>query len=124
VSHGSAVIPMQLSRRVIIFFLTAIALLCFCASSHPQTTSAETQRKVKDVFRPEYSELARRLRLSGSVRVEITIAPDGKVTKAHVLGGHPVLVENAQKAAMLTRFEPGPKETTQIIEFHFDPSDK
>jgi TonB family protein len=79
---------------------------------------------VKDAFRPEYSDLAKRMRLSGSVRVEVTIAPDGKVTRAHVLGGHPVLAESAEKAAMLTRFESGPKETTQIIEYHFDPSDK
>jgi TonB family protein len=124
VSHGSEGIPVGLSRRVVIFFLSAIALLCFCASSHAQATSSEAQRKVKDAFRPEYSELARRMRLSGSVRVEVTIAPDGKVTKARVVGGHPVLAESAEKAAMLTRFEPGSKETTQIVEYHFDSADK
>lgn len=121
--HGSEVIRVQFSRRTVIFFLTAMALLCFCASSPAQTTPVDAQRKVKEAFRPEYSELARRMRLSGSVRVEVTIAPTGKVTKARVVGGHPVLAESAEKAALLTRFEPGPKESTQIVEYHFDPAD-
>lgn len=82
VSHGSEVIPVRFPRRVIIFSLALMAVLCFCACWQAQMTPAEVQRKVKDAFRPEYSQLAKHLRLSGSVRVEVTIAPDGKVAKA------------------------------------------
>jgi TonB family protein len=121
VSEGSDGVPSRLFRLIIGSLLAAIVVLCFCASAHAQATPVETPRKIKEAFKPECPDLAKRLHLSGAVRVEVHIAPDGKVLKARVVGGHPVLAENAEKAATLTKFEPGPKETTQIIEFHFDP---
>lgn len=84
-----------------------------------QSPSADGSRRVKVAVKPEYSALAKRLNLSGVVRVEVSIGADGKVKKAHVLGGHPVLAIDAEKAATMTEFEPGPKESTQILEFHF-----
>ena len=83
--------------------------------------STESKRKVKYLGRPQYPELARRLNLTGVVKVEVTIAPDGKVKRVHVLGGHPVLAAEAEKAAMESEFEPGPKETTEVIDFKFNP---
>jgi TonB family protein len=121
VSQGFARVSSRVFRLMITSLFAAMVLVCFNPSSRAQTPAAETPRKIKEAFKPECPELAKRLHLSGVVRVEVHIAPDGKVTKAHVVGGHPVLAENAEKAAMLTKFESGPKETTQTIEFHFDP---
>ena len=90
--------------------------------SHGQVADvAEAKRKVKFLGRPQYSELAKKLNLSGVVKVEVTIAPDGKVKRTHVLGGHPVLATEAERAAMDSEFEPGPKETTEVIDFKFNP---
>ena len=83
--------------------------------------ASEGKRKVKYLGKPQYSDLARRLNLSGIVKVEVIIAPDGKVKRTHVLGGHPVLAAEAEKAAMGSEFEPGPKETTEVIDFKFNP---
>jgi TonB family protein len=69
--------------------------------------------------KPQYPELAKKLNLTGVVKIEVTISPDGKVKRTHVVGGHPVLATEAEKAAMQTEFEPGPKETSEIIEFWF-----
>jgi|GEM_PF-2811468 TonB family protein len=82
---------------------------------------SETRRKVKVLVRPQYPELAKKLSLSGLVKIEVTIGPDGKVKRAHTVGGHPVLATEAEKAALQSEFEPGPKETTEIIEFKFSP---
>jgi hypothetical protein len=80
---------------------------------------------MKDAFRPEYSQLPKRLRLSGSVRVGSYDRPGWQSHKAHLVGGHPVLAESAEKAAaLLTRIETGPKQTTQIIDYRFEPPDK
>jgi TonB family protein len=81
----------------------------------------EAKRRVKYLAKPQYPELARKLSLSGVVKVEVTIAADGKVKRAHILGGHPVLATEAEKAAMDSEFEAGPKETTEIIDFKFNP---
>ena len=64
-------------------------------------------------------ELARKLNLSGAVRVEVVIAPDGTVKRTRVIGGHPVLAAEAESAAQKSTFQPGPKETVEIIEFKF-----
>ena len=79
----------------------------------------EAKRKVRVLAKPQYPELAKKLSLSGLVKIEVTIGPDGKVKRTHIVGGHPVLAAEAEKAAMQSEFEPGPKETTEIIEFKF-----
>lgn len=85
-----------------------------------QSTGTNTLRRIRVAIKPEYSPLAKQLNLSGVVKVEVVVSAEGKVKRAHVLGGHPVLALEAEKAALLTEFEPAPKETTQILEFHFD----
>ena len=79
----------------------------------------ESKRKVKVLVKPQYPDLAKKLSLSGLVKIEVTIGPDGKVKRTHIVGGHPVLATEAEKAASQSEFEPGPKETTEIIEFKF-----
>jgi len=102
--------------------LVCLSLLGFAPRIAAQTAANDAPRRIKIAVRPEYSELAKRLSLSGIVRVEVQIASDGRVKKAHVVGGHPVLALDAEKAAMLTEFEPGSKETTQILEFRIGPA--
>jgi TonB family protein len=78
------------------------------------------KRKVKSKVIPQFPEIATQLRLQGKVKIEATIAPDGRVTNAKVLGGHPILAAAGLDAVKKWRFEPGPKETTEIIELNFD----
>ena len=88
-------------------------------TSPVRAQSSEEKRAVKHLVAPSMPELARRLNLSGTVRVEITIAPDGNVRRTRVIGGHPVLAVEAERAAQKSTFEPGPKETTEVIDFKF-----
>ena len=78
-----------------------------------------SKRKVRVIGKPQYPELAKKLNLTGVVKIEVTIGADGRVKRTHVIGGHPVLASEAEKAAMQSEFEPGPKETSEIIEFKF-----
>jgi TonB family protein len=84
-----------------------------------QATIEEGKRKVRTRSNPAYPELARRLGISGKVRVEIVIAPDGHVKNARAIGGHPVLVQPCLEAVRDWRFDPAPEETTQLVEFEF-----
>jgi TonB family protein len=109
--------------------LFAVCLLAVLAAGIGGTVSLRAQiaelpgakRKVKVLVKPQYPELARKLSLSGLVKIEVTIGPDGKVKRTRIAGGHPVLASEAEKAASQSEFEPGPKETTEIIEFKFSP---
>jgi TonB family protein len=85
-----------------------------------QDSSAETtKRKVRTRTAPDYPPLARRLKVTGKVKIEATIAADGHVTTTRVIGGSPVLVSSAVEALKKWRFEPAAKDTTEIIEFEF-----
>ena len=100
-------------------FLVVVLTLQVCLPIAAQI-STEAPRKIRVAVKPDYSDLARRLNLSGTVRVEVLIAPDGKLRKAKVVGGSPVLGQEALRAASLTEFEPAAKETTQVVEFTFE----
>jgi TonB family protein len=106
-----------------------LALACFIAlgSSRVLVPRALAQdaaneaakRKLKTKVVPEYPAIARQLGLEGKVRIEATIAADGRVSNAKVVGGHPVLAGAAVDAVKRWRFEPGPKDTTEIVEIDF-----
>jgi TonB family protein len=78
-----------------------------------------TRRPVKHLVTPAYPELAKKLNLTGTARIEVTIAPDGTVKHTRILGGHPVLASEAEHAAEKSTFEPAPSESVEVIEFKF-----
>ena len=102
------------------WLLAAAALLLLNLSGsallHAQS---EEKRAVKHLVTPTMPELAKKLNLTGTVRIEVLIAPDGTVKRSRVVGGHPVLAVEAEHAAQKSTFEPGPRETTETIDFKF-----
>lgn len=95
---------------------------CVAATVPPalaQGAGVVTKRKIKTKVVPEYPEIARQLHLEGKVKIQVTISADGRVTDTKVIGGHPVLAQAAIEALKKWRFEPAPKETTEIIESDF-----
>jgi TonB family protein len=81
--------------------------------------SDAAKRKVKSKVVPEYPGIARQFGLQGKVRIEVIVAADGHVASTKVVGGHPVLASSAVDAIKRWRFEPGPKDTTELIEIDF-----
>jgi TonB family protein len=91
---------------------------------HPLQGRAQDEltRKVKSKVSPVYPELARRMSISGVVKVQVVVAPNGSVKSTKVVGGHPLLVNAATDAIKKWRFEAASEETTGIVEFKFDPN--
>lgn len=84
-----------------------------------EPTAEEGKRKVRTRVMPEYPALARQMNVTGKVKIETTIAADGHVLSTRVVGGSPLLVNAALEALKKWRFEPAPKDTTEVIEFEF-----
>lgn len=103
----------------IAFIVAAFTLFAGSFAFSQQGTTDEAKRKVKSRVSPLYPELARRMNVTGKVRIEAVIAPDGHVRSTHVLGGHPLLVQVCQDALKEWKFYPASEETTQVIEFDF-----
>jgi periplasmic protein TonB len=82
-----------------------------------------SKRKVRVKVAPDYPPLAKQMNVTGKVKIETTIAADGHVLNTKVIGGSPLLVNAALDAVKKWRFEPAPKDTTEVIEFEFDGQD-
>jgi protein TonB len=85
-----------------------------------QENAAEAgKRKVRTKATPDYPQLAKEMHVTGKVKIEATISPDGRVTSTKVIGGSPLLVGSALEALKKWRYEPAAKETTEVVEFDF-----
>jgi TonB family protein len=97
----------------------ALALCAVSVASLGAQSAPVTRRPVRHMVTPVYPELAKKLNLTGTARIEVIIGPDGTVKHTRVIGGHPVLAAEAERAAEKSTFEPAPTETTEVIEFKF-----
>jgi len=87
-----------------------------------EAKAQESGRKAKIRVPPVYPELARRMNITGVVKVRVTVAANGTVKDATLVGGHPVLAGAALDAAKKWHFESRQEESTEIVEFRFDPT--
>jgi TonB family protein len=107
------------SRWTQLAMSAAAAALLVLGASAQQSNTDDGKRKTKTKTTPPYPELARRMNVTGKVKIEVIITPDGHVRSSRVIGGHPLLVQSCQDAVKEWKFFPAPEETTQIIEFDF-----
>lgn len=111
-----------MSRRT----MTVLAVLSLMLAAGPvrmvaqQNQSDELVRRAKTKVQPTYPELARKMNISGTVKIEVVVAPNGTVKEARVVGGHPVLANSALDAAKKWKFEPSGAESSGVIDFKFE----
>lgn len=90
-------------------------------SLRAQDSGNEIVRRAKTRVQPVYPELARKMNITGTVKVQVVVATNGTVKDAKVLGGHPVLAGAALEAIKKWRFEPAAVESTGVVDFKFEP---
>jgi TonB family protein len=111
------------SFRVIQRFAAGLLVsACLTASACPAWGQEELKRKVTTKTPAIYPELARRMRITGVVKIQITVAPSGVVKNVKLVGGHPVLANAALEAVRTWRYEASREESSGIVEFRFDPA--
>jgi TonB family protein len=103
---------MQAGKRII---ATVALLLGFTGT----TLFAQQTRKVLSKPEPVYPELAKHMRLSGTVKATVVIGPDGLVKDVQIHGGHPLLIDAVETAVKKWKYAPASSETTAELEFNF-----
>ena len=98
--------------------LLSAAVFLFPTVWAQQNTSS---RKVMERTAAPYPPLARSMALSGTVRVEALVSPDGSVKSVEIKGGHPVLAQTAANAVRQWKWESAPRESREIVEIKFSP---
>ena len=104
--------------------LSSAGVLCTQTQGHAQDTPSAVVkdhggRKIKSVIKPDYPTIARQMRVTGTVRLEATVAADGKVRDTKVIGGSPLLVQEAVSAVKKWKYEEASKETVEAVEVVF-----
>jgi TonB family protein len=97
------------------------ALLAMTLGLGVGNLQAQEGRKALSNPAPSYPEVAKRLRLVGTVKVQIVIGVDGRIKEKSFIGGHPVLVNSVEEALKNWKYAPGNGETTTQLEFVFHP---
>lgn len=108
--------------RMRYFLVLSILLSCFGPAGMAQTqqSSTESERRITRKVIPTYPEIARKMNISGTVKILATVSPDGSVKSVQAMGGSPVLIQSAQDAVTKWRFAPASAESKELIELHFD----
>src|SRR3954469_5511746 len=102
----------SLHRRMLVSLgLTTVLMSCLAA---PTASLADDSRKIKQQVAPVYPELAKQNHITGSVKLEVVITPQGGVKAVKVLGGNPVLADAAERAVKNWKYESGSEETRTV----------
>jgi TonB family protein len=91
------------------------------SKTQQDSKDGELTRKAKTRVAPVYPDVARRMSVTGTVKLAVVVAPNGTVKSAKVIGGHPVLVNAAVDAMKRWQFETAPTESSGVVEFTFQP---
>jgi TonB family protein len=81
---------------------------------------AADERAIKSRVSPVYPEIAKRMRISGVVKVEVTVDAEGKVTDVKPVSGNQMLSTAAQDAVRKWKFAAGDGATTMTLDINFN----
>lgn len=102
-------------------------MLVATGSSHEDrmtVTEKDLRAAATQKVEPEYPAVARQIRLTGEVELEVLVDPLGAVEKANVLRGNTLLIGPSLQAIRKWKFKPfasanGPAHATGSIKFNF-----
>jgi TonB family protein len=107
-------------RRIAKVIMQLAVLATAMAIAMPLRAADEhTERAIKQRVAPTYPELAKRMRISGVVRVSATVAPDGSVSATKAVSGNHMLSGAAEEAVHKWKFVPASDESTIEVEVNF-----
>ena len=82
-------------------------------------THAADERAVRTRVAPVYPEIAKRMKIEGEVRIEVTVDAGGNVTDVKEVSGNHVLAMAAEDAVRKWKFESGSGDSTLIVAVNF-----
>jgi TonB family protein len=78
------------------------------------------QRAVKQRVTPVYPEIAKRLRVTGVVKLTVSVSADGKVTDVKTVSGNHMLSTAAEDAVYKWKFAPASGDSTEDLDINFE----
>lgn len=100
----------KLAKAGIVVLLLAVAMPGMAADGRP----------VKSRVAPTYPEIAKRMRVEGTVKLEAAVDPQGAVTDVKEVSGNHTLAVAAREALLKWKFAPSATTTNETIEISFN----
>jgi len=116
-NNNRSELPPNRLRRTRARLLKAAALALMVALAMPAW--AADARAIKSRIPPVYPAIAARMRITGIVKLLVTVDAEGNVTDVQPLSGNRVLTDAAEEAVRKWRFEPGPATSTVSVALTF-----
>ena len=103
-------------RRAGVRMIYAAALMLVLAPAIPARAA---DRAILSRVPPAYPEMARRMRITGEVKLSVTVDADGKVTEVKEISGNHMLGVAAEEAVRKWKFESGAGAATMEVTVNF-----
>lgn len=87
----------------------------------PAGRAQDKERKIVKKGDVEYPAVLKSKGIGGTVRLQVTVKPDGGVKKIELVGGSAALADAAMESVRHWRFEPATAETQTTVVVKFDP---
>ena len=113
---------MNLSRLINVAGLAA--LFVSSATADLRLPMSEALKNAINKPAPQYSAMAKQMRVAGKVEIEAMVAADGSVKEARAVSGNPLLTASAVLAVQKWKFNPftadgQPTEAIVMLSFDF-----
>ena len=108
-----------MNRARLQFAVLAVCLGGLAAQLRAGDDLVFDSRHVHHYVRPSLPDIAKRMNLKGSVKLEVEISANGKVTSVKPVGGHPLLLNSATLAVKDWVFDTAPQTTTALVTVAF-----
>jgi TonB family protein len=108
-----------------VLFCVTLLALAFPHRLEAQKSDQEGDRNGRKLLvktEAYYPPDLRRVRIGGTVRLELAVSPRGTVDNVTILGGNPILAQSAINAVKKWKYAPGDSETTVRVSVEFDPN--
>lgn len=106
---------------IFLVIASSLVTILYAECAVAQSAETETARKVLNRVLPVYPPMARTMNLTGTVKLEALVLPNGTVKSVQVKGGNPLLVQAAQNAVREWKWQKSDHDSTEELEFKFHP---
>jgi len=104
-------------RRTAVRLFQAAALTLIVVLAIP--ARAADEREIRSRVAPVYPQMAKRMKITGAVKVQASIDPEGAVVEAKAISGNRMLSPAAEDAVRRWKFAPGASKSTIEVEINF-----
>ena len=91
-------------KRLLVVVLGSCLLCSTAFAQAVRLSDAEAKKIVKARTSPEYPPLAKQMRVTGEVRLDVYLNEDGSLDRIHVISGNALLAGAAQNAVKNWKF--------------------